>query len=80
MGSCMFLLVSVDPSFTKAALTYFLAEIDQHLVPPFVLTCSSDAPRYMLRGSALSLFIFNTHLIFLIVFMETQLVTSTLST
>ena len=55
--------------FTTADLTYFLVDINQHLVPPFVLTCSRDALRYMSRGSALCPFSLNTLLIPLIIFM-----------
>ena len=80
VGSCMSLLASVASRFTAAALTYVLADIDQHLVPPFVSTCSSDAHRYMLGGSTLSPFSLNTHLIPLLFFMRMQLITSTSST
>ena len=76
----MYLLVSVASRFTTAALTFILADINQHLVPPLVLTCSSGSPRYMSGGFDLSPFSLNTHLIPLIVFMGKQLITSTLST
>ena len=59
----MHLLSRFASRFTTAALTYFLADIDQHLVPPFVLTCSSDSPRYMSGGSDLYPFILNEYLI-----------------
>ena len=76
----MSLLARVDSRFTAAALTYFLADIDQHLDPSFVSNCSSDAPRYMFRDSALYPFSLNTHLIPSIFFMWTQMITSISST
>ena len=75
----MSLLDSVASRFTTVDLTYYLADIDQHLVPPFVLNLSSDVPRYMLGGSALSPFSSNTNLISSIVSIGMQLITSTLS-
>ena len=73
----MSLLENVASSFTTAALTYVLADIDQNLVPSFVSTCSSDAPWYMSGGSAMYHFSLNTNLIPSIVFMGTQLITRT---
>ena len=73
----MSLLAIVDSRFTTTDLTHFLANIDENFVLPFVWTCSSDAPRYILGGSDLSPFSFNTHFIPYIIFMETQLITST---
>ena len=76
----MYLLESVASRFTTAALTYFLAEIDQHLVLPLVLNCSCDAPRYMSGGPALSLFSLNTYLIPSVVFTGTHIINITLPT
>ena len=76
----MSLLASIASRFTTVALEYFLADIDQHLVPPFVSNFSSDAPRYMPGGSDFSPFSLNNHLIPSVVFMGTQLINIPLST
>ena len=76
----MSLLVSAASRFTTVDLAYFLSYIDQHLVPPFVLTCSIYAPRYIYGGFALSPFSLNMNLIPLIFFMGKQLINSTAST
>ena len=75
----MTILERVASMFTTAALAYFLADVDKHLVLPFVSNFSSDAHRYMAGGSDLSTFSLNTHFILLICFMGTHLITSTSS-